>query len=90
MFGGGGFLGGPCRPVQLFTREPGLFDVDCNRFSIPIRLVYCCPFVGKRYHTFAPGAVLILSFVSAEFGMQRYLEGNQTTHFRPSDLTLDV
>ena len=39
---------------------------------------------GKGWgRTLAPLAVLILSLVSAEIGMQRYLAGNQTTHFRP-------
>ena len=39
---------------------------------------------GKGWvRTLAPGAVLLLSLVSAEIGMQQYLEDNQTTHFRP-------
>ena len=39
---------------------------------------------GKGFiRTIAPVVVLFLSVGSAEIGMQRYLEDNQTTHFRP-------
>jgi lysophospholipase L1-like esterase len=46
-------------------------------------LIVSVRFGNGWVRTFAPGVILILSLISAEIGMQRYLENNQTTHFRP-------